>query len=70
MSAEGRKKALKTAVEASFGRFLSLDFSLYSQGSDTPLLYLYNRVSFGGSLSLKFASKTHRVEDGDALLLD
>lgn len=30
MSAEGRKKALKTAAEASFERFLSLNFSLYS----------------------------------------
>jgi len=30
MSAEGRKKALKTAAEAGSGRFLSLNFSLYS----------------------------------------
>ena len=30
MSAEGHKKALKTAAEASFGRFLPLNFPLYS----------------------------------------
>ena len=63
MSAEGHKKALKTAAEASFGRFLPLNFS-------SVIRALYNRASFDGSLSLKFASKTHRVEDGGALLLD
>lgn len=30
MSAEGHKKALKTAAEASFERFFAAQFSLYS----------------------------------------